>query len=380
MLFFLACALIWAFRVPVVNGVPVSFNSDEPSHFLIVRYIAKTGELPPYTSEYYESAHPPLADYVEAGYMHLWPTPAQVYALRLFSTMLGMLTLWIIYRTARLIIDPWSSATATACVACLPMFVMFSASVTNDCVAVLISTLTLYVIVRGLGDGLSKKSLNLLCVLVGLAGIAKYTCLGLVPVSIGAVIYDCRRSKKSWIVPTLSIIASFVLIAGWWYLRNQMLYGDPFRSRAEAEMGMFTGRASPASLFYWWSTIKTLTGSFLGIYPGSPEWPPSVYETITALFAVVVIFAVAIAAKRKWTPIKIALGSFAVLVAAVVLEYQINHYQPHGRLMSPALAVFAIGIVQLRHVIPSKQRKFVALSSLMILAGLTLAVILQPIQ
>ena len=378
MLFFVVCAVIWTFRVPVVNGVPISFNSDEPSHYVIVRYIATHWQLPPYTREFYESAHPPLSDFIEAAYVRLFPVDAWVYALRLFSTAVGLGTLFLIYKTSKLIVSEWTAAFVTAFVALLPMFILISSSVTNDAIAVFMSTATLYFIVKALKDGLSKKQLNILCLLVGLGGIAKYTFLGLLPVSIGAVIYDCRRSGKSWIVPVLSIVASFTLISGWWYLRNQMLFGDPLRARAEAQVGMFVGNAGPSQPSYWIEVFRTMTGSFLGLYPTFPEWPPSVYYLLTAMFGILVCCAIVIAIRRPWSPIKIALGIYALTVLAVVLEYQIDHKQPHGRLLSPAILVIALGIAGLRHAIPAEKRTFIAMVALFAMADIVVAVTAWP--
>jgi 4-amino-4-deoxy-L-arabinose transferase-like glycosyltransferase len=375
MLFFTICATIWAIRVPVVNGVPISFNSDEPSHFRVVKFVSEHWSLPPYTRDYYESAHPPLSDFIEAAYMKLWPVSLQIYALRLFSTVLGLLILAVVYRTAKLMVSPWTAAFVACFAATLPMFIMFSSSVTNDSLAVLISSSTVSLIVQGLKDGFTKKHLNLLCLLVGLAGIAKYSCLGLVPVAMGAVIFDWRRQGRSWVVPAVSVLASFTLISGWWYLRNQMLYGDIFRSKAEADMHMFTGNAMPHSLQYWGGVLTTMTGSTLGLYPSFPKWPLTIYGTVTALFGLVVAGAIVVALKRKWTPIKIALGTFSICVLAVVLVYQIDHYQAHGRLLYPAITVIALGIAGLRHLIDERSRPLVGVVSILAMACLSVAVV-----
>lgn len=379
MLFFVVCATIWAFRVPVENGVPISFNSDEPSHFLVTKYISEHWALPPYKRTYYESAHPPLSDFIQAAYMRLWPSGSQVFALRFFSTLLGLLTLFVIYKTARLLVSPWSAALATCLVASLPMFVMFSASVTNDSLAVLISCSSLHLVVKAFKESLDKKQLNVLCLLVGLAGIAKYTLLGLIPVTIGTVIYERKHGGKNWIVPVLSILATFVLLSGWWYLRNQMIYGDPFRSRAEAEMAMFTGSAVPGNLGYWISVVTTMTGSFLGLYPTFPIWPTSVYSTVTALFGLLILAAIVIAVSRRWTPLKVALASYALLNLGVVLAYQINHFQPHGRLLAPSILVIALGALNLRHVIPIEKRAFAGTAAALGMACLCLALVTSPI-
>jgi len=379
MLFFLVCAATWALRVPVINGMPISFNSDEPSHFLVVRYIAQHWQLPPYTREFYESAHPPLSDFVQAVYVHLWPESLWVYALRFLSCAFGLLTLWVIYKTARLIVSTWTAAFTTCFVAALPMFVMLSSSVTNDSFAVLLSSAILYLLVKGLRNGMPKRELNILCFLIGFAGITKYTLLGLLPVGMGVVIYDRRRSGSPWLVPVCSIAATFVLISGWWYLRNEILYGDPFRSKAEAAMGMFTGTGAPTHAHYWFDVCTTLCGSFLGMYPSFPNWPNSIYEVCVAIVVVVMLSSAVLAVRRGMSPIKCALGCFLISVLAVVLQYQFNHFEPHARLLFPAIFVISLGIASLRHVIPDEKRSRMAAYAIAALSCLTVALVLSPI-
>lgn len=375
MLFFLVCGSIWALRVPIVNGAPISFNSDEPSHFQVIRYMSEHWSLPPYTRDYYESAHPPLSDWVEAGYIKVWPASMQALALRFFSILLGMGILLVVFKTARLLVSEWTAAFATCVCAALPMFVMFCSSVTNDPLAVLISSYALYMMVKGIQQGFTKKQLNVLCLVVGVAGIVKYTLLGLIPVAIGVVIYDRKRKGERWAVPVMSIAASFTLISGWWFLRNQIMYGDPFRSRAEIAMHMFNGSAAPTQPGYWASVVSTMTGSLLGIYPHSPNWPLVTYDAITKIFGVLLLVAFYVAVRRIWTPAKIVLASYLGLVLLTVLAYQLNHFQPHGRLLYPAIIVIVLGLSSVRHLIPTKDR--VLMGSLFVggLAALSVAIV-----
>ncbi len=379
MTFFLICAITWAIRVPVVNGIPDSFNSDEPSHFLVVRYISETWSLPPYTRDYYESAHPPLSDYLQALYIRLWPASAQVYALRFLAALLGLVTIGVVYKTAQMLVSAWSSALCAAIVSALPMFIMFSASVTNDPLAVLLSSVTLSMIVKCVTKGLTKKELNVLCLLVGLAGITKYTLLGLAPVAMAAVYFERKRRDEQWLVPLLSIAASFILISGWWYLRNAILFGDIFRSQAEAEMGMFAGGGVPNSPSYWLSVVTAMTSSFLGLYHSFPKWPSTVYGTVTVIAALILFGSFIAALRNRWSPAKVSLAAYGLLVSAVVLAYQINHFQPHGRLLFPAITVIVLAVVGLDRWIPPEKRVMASLTGLGALACLSVALVTSPI-
>ena len=91
--------------------------------------------------------------------------------------------------------------------------------------------------------------------------------------------------------------------------------------------------------------------------------------------AFVLTAAVVSAARRRWTPAKAALGAYGFFAAAVVLAYQVDHFQPHGRLLYPAILVFAWALVGLRHSIPPEKRPLVAVSSILGLAGLSVALV-----
>lgn len=376
MLFFILGAFIWGYRVPVLsNGRPISLNADEPSHYDVILYMSETWSLPPYTAKYYESAHPPLSDYIEADYVRFWPNPDKAYALRFLSTAIGLIVLLVIYRTAQLVVNAWTAAMTAILMATQPLFIMFSGSVTNDSVMMLIVSLALYLLVKAVKGGLSKRELNVLCLLVGLAGLTKYTVLGLLPISIGVVIYERRRADKSWVVPALSILASFVLISGWWYARNKILFGDVFRSQAEIQMGIFSHGSKPTHPHYWYNVGTILTGSYAGLYRLAPRWPLWLYNSITTLAAMILYAGALIAVVRGWPPVKVVLGAFSASVIAIVLYYQVTHYQPHGRLLAPAFLVGTLGMLELRHAIPAKYRETVAVIAILASATLSIAIV-----
>jgi 4-amino-4-deoxy-L-arabinose transferase-like glycosyltransferase len=376
MLFFAIASVVWALRVPVVNGKPVSLNPDEPSHFAVAKYIADNGSLPPYTYEYYESAHPPLYHAIAAGFLKLWPVGTQVYALRLLSTLFGLCTILLIFRMGLLFLRPWSAAVGACLVATLPMFVMVSGSITNDSFAALVSTATLYVLVKILVAGLTKRRGILGGALLACAGLTKYTCFGLLPVSVWAVLYDRKRAGRSWLTPTLGLVAAFLLAAGPWLWRNQVLYGDPLRAGAEQAMGHFGPGAEGGGLRYWIEVGWTVLMSFLGPEQNFPAWGSGVLNTLAAVFGVAVIAALVGVARMPRSPIRVVFGWFAVLVVVAVLVYQIKHFQPHGRLLAPAVAVFGLGMAAgLRRVVPAESRMLIAVVGILGFAAVTVGLV-----
>lgn len=129
---------------------------DEPAHYNYIAQIAATGRLPvlepgdysqsrlnhllaerfanPGAIEQvqYEDYQPPL--YYILVTPVFWLTGGSLIALRLFSVLLGAITLLLLYRCLEVVFPekPLISVTATAFAAMLPMHVAMSASVNND--------------------------------------------------------------------------------------------------------------------------------------------------------------------------------------------------------------------------------------------------------
>jgi len=167
LLLYLGVGVLYAFLTPPWQ-VP-----DEPAHFNYVRHIWQTHRLPvlqagDYDQAYLErikaahfppqmsvnniryEAHQPPLYYVSAALLlaplaHA-PQMQQLYALRLYSLFLGLLSLLVIYKTFRLVFPAhagWALA-GVAFVAFLPQHLAMMAGVDNDAMAELALNVTLY--------------------------------------------------------------------------------------------------------------------------------------------------------------------------------------------------------------------------------------------
>lgn len=250
---------------------------DETGHFPFVRYIVRTGKLPVQRfdqyNEAYEGHQPPF--YYAAGAMltfwiemddlpimlrlnpnHLWRpgghepnivlhtaaerfpyrgTALAMHIVRLLSIAFGATTVWATYAIAR---EIWSvnniiPVAASALVALNPQFLFLSGVVNNDNAVIAFYTLSMLILVRLLHSGPSRRMFVLLGTFVGLALLSKQTAFSLGPlVVVVLVILAYReRSLKQLFVWTGWVLLPVVLISGWWYVRNQVLYGDPLTYR-----------------------------------------------------------------------------------------------------------------------------------------------------
>ncbi|MCA9934802.1 MAG: phospholipid carrier-dependent glycosyltransferase [Ardenticatenaceae bacterium] len=184
--------------------------------------------------------------------LEAWPWRGYALAahiLRIFSTLLGAGTLLFIYKSARLIWphEPEYAWLGTAVIAFLPQFNFLHASITNDALIVFLSSAAAYQllafsdqysVVSDRSNRLLNTDYRLLMtgITIGLAALSKNAGILLAVYAVGVVIGSWwlaagRRSLTidHWrlaIGNLLSLILPILLIAGWLWWRNWMLYGD----------------------------------------------------------------------------------------------------------------------------------------------------------
>jgi 4-amino-4-deoxy-L-arabinose transferase-like glycosyltransferase len=254
---------------------PIFEAPDEHHHFFTAQYIADHGRLPVVdpANEWIgqEAAQPPLYYLlgsllirpIETGVAEdwVWPNPfvrlgdaswpnnwnafvhtdqenwpwrgpvLAVHLLRLFSAVLGAGTLLFIYGTARLVWpeqpDRWLLATAV--VAFLPQFTFLHGAVTNDALIILLSAAGLWQLVRLWLQPVTRGRLLLLGLTVGLAALTKATGLLLLLYAMGFLLLRAwrdGRQETAWQTAVYLLLPA-LLLSGWLYGRNWLLYGDP---------------------------------------------------------------------------------------------------------------------------------------------------------
>ncbi|MGQ9598792.1 MAG: glycosyltransferase family 39 protein [Anaerolineae bacterium] len=262
--------------------VPLGEAPDEVPHFTYVRYLAQHRRLPTTTEEheafqpplYYlvgaaitfwieEEADAPFAIYANAYYdahdprapknllLHSakeqWPFRGWVLAwhlVRLWSIVLGAITVWAIYQLGRVLFSMESVVPLmmASLAAFTPQFIFLSAVVNNDNAATCLSALILWQMVALLHETdpvSSWKRSALLGVLSGLGMLSKASLFTLLPVVGLAIALSPVRDQRPEVSPPgrcwvlsaagrLSLAFGLaLLISGWYYLRNWSLYGDP---------------------------------------------------------------------------------------------------------------------------------------------------------
>jgi 4-amino-4-deoxy-L-arabinose transferase-like glycosyltransferase len=153
-----------------------------------------------------------------------------VLVIRAFSLLLGAASVWLVYRLVRRCFPaaPLVALGAAVFVAFIPEFLFISAAVNNDNLITLLSLVGLEWSYQAARTPSWRKT-ALLGGVLGLAALTKLTGLGLFPLAgLALAVAAWRRRSLRWLLGQAALAYGLAtLIAGWWYLRNFLLYGDP---------------------------------------------------------------------------------------------------------------------------------------------------------
>ncbi|MFW6042584.1 MAG: glycosyltransferase family 39 protein [Chloroflexota bacterium] len=238
--------------------------------------------------------------------------------IRLASVLMGAATVYLTYRIGREVAPdrPELALGAAAANAFLPMFLFISGAVNNDNLAIPLASLALLLMIVLVKRQAAKRTLWRwlgLGVVIGLAVLTKEGTLGLLPMAWGAglvVAWQVEKEKASdradanpfapGFVPGVLkvlgrslahfalVLGPVLLIAGWWYYRNLVLYGDWLGW--SAFIAVLGQRPQPASLAQLWGERWGFLASYWGLFGGvnvpMASWIYDVLNTVL-LFAVV---------------------------------------------------------------------------------------------
>lgn len=281
LLFILMLYLAVALAYSLVN--PLFEAPDEHWHYFTAQYIADTGQLPSVAVDdnydewlSQEAAQPPLYYLLGAliiapvdtdgareqvwlnrlawignasalanvnQFVHTpheaWPWQGFALAahlLRGLSVLLGLGTLLCIYGSGRYLWPTRENRAllATALAAFLPQFSFIHGAISNDTLITFLSSLAIWQLLRLWYTAVTRTHLLLLGITIGLTALTKNAGVLLLIYTIGVLILlgirDWRPSPKtnlqSLISNLLLVTLPVLLIAGWLWRRNWLLYGD----------------------------------------------------------------------------------------------------------------------------------------------------------
>jgi len=293
---FLSLGLCYSYYTPLWNP------PDEERHFAYCEYVAQHHALPPYRPDpegniVSMAFHPPLYYLIGSllfrndrglleeeisvndgpGYTCIthpkreaqFPYSGKAktaHLLRLFSLLLGGITVYLIYLIA-LTIFPGNTtfASATALfVATIPQFLHLSSSISNENLSTTLSTaylLSLMYIIKEphklrwhVGSG----------ILLGLCLLSKTFTLFYLPVTVYFILWIYFRDRRNPFLPLSVILGMAIVVGGWWYVRNWLLFNDPMLSTTVGILNPWHLQHIPLSLSYMTIVIQKTFSSFFG--------------------------------------------------------------------------------------------------------------------
>lgn len=216
-----------------------------------------------------------------------------VHLIRWLSLLMGVGTVLLVYATAREVIAavygnrgsrlaPALALGAAALVAFNPMFLYISGSVHDDPLANLVSAAMLYVAARILTRGATTERAVGLGVLMGLGILTKLTCLLVMPTAGLVLLYRplADRGRAGWRKAVRlggAAVGLALLIGGWWFVRNWLLYGEP--TAMVRQTGVWGVRENAPDIAAAVRELGFLYNSLWGIFGyGQIPFPRPVYD------------------------------------------------------------------------------------------------------
>lgn len=293
--------------------VPPFESPDEYYHFAVIYHLSKTGELPNNVLEatsqpwrhaafhaplYYlisarliqgmeQPAFPeayPLNPHAQVGIalaqdnqnfvLHTASSNPAIYTLKLFSVVLSVFTLISVYIFTKILFNSIKiSVISIIIIVFNPQFIFLSISINNDNAIIMLSTFVLTLLAFLLKHNVKWWVVGLLGIAMGFSALAKASGLTLYPIVGMGVLWlwwQKRISFRTVVFIGCWFILAWLVIAGWWYWRNWVLYNDVTATRIVAQVAGFrTGN--------YWDVIGELRGlyfSFWGLFGWFNVTPP----------------------------------------------------------------------------------------------------------
>lgn len=277
---------------------------------------------------------------------------------------------------------------AGALVAFNPQFLFISGAVNNDNLLTLLSTLAWWQLLRLRHKPESWRVWAGIGALIGAGLLAKING-GLVIGAVAGLVLLIgaweRRSFRLLLTGAAIMALVALLISGWWFVRNQVLYGDPLGWEVYRQVFAVNLRATPLSLAELRKFLATQLRSFWGIFGWMNVSAPPVYYRFWKYFTLLGVVGVALRVvlsrfKRQgqrlpaW-PLLAILAAIPVLQEAYMLAVitRCNESCYQGRYLFPAVSVIALALAWgLTAFVPQKYAPILAVGVGVGLAALAL--------
>jgi hypothetical protein len=304
-----------------------------------------------------------------------WYGEAQAaHLVRLVNVLIGAGVVWLTWATGRAIWPRWKGVAlgAAAFVAYNPMFLYMAATINNDVIAALSGAAVAYACIRLLREPyrLNWRWGVLFGSLYALALLSKFNLAPIILLIVAAVSWAAWQKVfrsgnsdgaeaedeargwpriweflKLWLPINLLILLTSALLSGWWFVRNQALYGEPTGFQ---QVTLLWGARDPLESFglalselpYAWTTLWGRFGF------GQIPLPQIIYDSLLVIVVVGLAGALYGAIRRassRERPSLLFLGADVLLFFSVLFNYMlVSPAGPNGRFFFPAISALAL--------------------------------------
>ena len=338
-------------RIRMTGGIPLFDGFDRSQFSWTSGRVINAYELTPNLSA--------LALASVASMLRLHDPDATLVLSWIFAVGLFPFTLLFGYLTLRILLPdrPTERLWGLTALATLPQLMLIHSYVTNDTPTIAFASLATYLAVRGWAHGFRPLDAILLGVALGLVGLHKANGLIVVPMAASLIGWRLRH-EPGHLVRTLSTVAiSAFAIAGWWYVRMLVIYGDPFgtettRAAAEAvDTAVPTPRDQGLSPWEYAWTTGWFEGTFRSFWAGygvrRMTVPDNAYFAflLMLILGTVGLFTATWGARGRVAGAGAVWSTFAVAVVGLWLlnlwtSWTLDGAAMHGRYIYPVVVPF----------------------------------------
>lgn len=288
---------------------------------------------------------------------------ATLWTARLVSILGGVVTVIGTYGLVRTLLpgEPWLAVATAALTGLNPQFLFTSVTITNDAWTPAVGVVTLWLLARATRqENVSWRDWALVGLCAGLAALTKYSSL-LIALP-GLLLFGRYVRHSGWrasLSALLWMAGTSALVAGWWFMRNWLLYGSPVPFAQMAIVLPTMQRPQPMLLPQVVKMIPWLFSSYWGVFV-SIIAPPAYLTTTTWLMLIAaagLLAGLLYTTFRPFTihrsqflihnsfPLVFALVWFGVFFGGVLHWTRTIMFGEQGRLLHAAAPAFALLLI-----------------------------------
>jgi hypothetical protein len=278
-----------------------------------------------------------------------------LHIIRAISTLFGVGIGLMVYQLARQFLDEWLAMAIMAVAIFTPSFVAVSSSISNDPPVVLLATLSAFLLIRLVGQEAPPPWTAWIAsaLALGATVLVKTNAWVLLPLSaVAATLVALRhRSWRLFVTAGLILLGGFLLLDGWWILRNLRLYGD---ATGLSALTTVYGQRTNQSWTIFRQQMETVRQTYWAAYGHSsvrvPDW---VYPLMDALVlaGLAGLIVRLIRAYRDIGPTAarrdqiMVVSLWVVMSVANLIWWSTSALHLMGRQMYPAISAISLGLV-----------------------------------